>query len=482
MANDNLPGKVPPQNIEAEQSLLGSILLKSSSMDTIIPIIHTNDFYDPKHKKIFGAMLKLNEESSAIDILTVIEYLLSNNKIESVGGASYISSLPDIVPTSAHIEDYANIVREKSDLRKLIDMSSEVLESAYRQNVESLEIIEGAENRIFGITDKNQSTMVMVRDTVSDVYEKIDKMGKNPDAYVGLETGFKRIDEATSGLQSGELVIVAARPAVGKTSLVLNIAHKLATKKDKNVLIFSFEMSSEDLIRRLLAIGSRVNIKKIRTGKFVTREEKQLLMEAAGKLSGTSICIDTDDNSVFEMRAKARTLMAQLKRESKKLDLIIIDYIQLVKPDASIKVSEQQISNISRTLKTLARESGVPVIALSQLNREVEKRDRTPGKSGESKKIPPKLSDLRESGAIEQDADVVMFIDKENDELVDASVSYQDGEKVMRKMRKCKLIIAKNRNGPTDEQKVWFIPDLTAFEERSESETDEIDPAAFNAI
>ncbi|HDQ25616.1 MAG TPA: hypothetical protein ENN43_02590, partial [bacterium] len=236
------------------------------------------------------------------------------------------------------------------------------------------------------------------------------------------------------------------------------------------VLIFSFEMSAEDLIRRLLAIGSRVNIQKIRTGKFLTREEKEKIMEAAGRLSDTNICIDTGDNTVFEMRAKARSYMTQLRREDKKLDLIIVDYMQLVRPDPSIKVREQQIANISRSLKALAREANVPVIALSQLNRESEKRDRTrPGAGAPEKTMAPKLSDLRESGAIEQDADMVMFIHKEDNELVDVTMSDESGTE-RRHGRRCRLIIEKNRNGPVANQKDWFLPDLTAFVERTEQE------------
>ena len=471
MADNTAQGKVPPQNTEAEQSLLGSILLRGQAIDVVIPIITAEDFYDNKHMKIYSAMFELQATGSAIDSLTVIDKLNRSGDLENVGGASYISDLSNLMPTWMHVEDYAKIIREKSDLRKLIGISAEILEHAFDEEKTSREIIESAENKIFSITEKSRGSLREVKEMIHDVYVQMDEMGRMKDELIGLETGYKKIDEATSGLTGGSLVIVAARPSLGKTSLVLNIAHRLATRKQKNILFFSFEMSAEDLIRRMLATGSRVSIQKIRTGKYMTKEEKQKILEAAGVLSETRMFIDTDDNGVFEMRAKVRTIMSQLKREGKKLDLIIIDYMQLVKPDASIKSREQQISTISRAMKAMARETDIPVIALSQLNRESEKRDRT--KSG--KRIEPKLSDLRESGAIEQDADVVIFIDRE-DEKDTEGVEQQGSAERFVKVRRCRLIIAKNRNGPTLTQPVLFLPELTCFEETTELQNDE----AFN--
>ncbi|MFP4466364.1 MAG: replicative DNA helicase [Candidatus Goldiibacteriota bacterium] len=472
MADDKLrTAKVPPQNNEAEQSLLGSILLSTGrSIDVIASLIEPEDFYDPKHRNIYAGMKKLSEKSDAIDALTLVDELNSSGLLDSAGGASYITMLSDIVPTAAHIEDYAEIVKEKSNLRKLIDLSTEIIENAYTGSREPSDIIETAENKIFGIAEREHGTMTTVKELIHNVYERIQEMGANPEKYIGMETGYKYIDEATSGFKEQELIIVAARPSLGKTSLVLNIAHKLSVRKRKNILMFSFEMSAEDLIRRLLAIGSRVNIQKIRTGKYLTKEEKEKIMEAAGRLSDTNFCIDTGDNTVFEMRAKTRSYMSQLRKDGKKLDMIIVDYMQLVRPDPSIKVREQQIANISRSLKALAREANVPVIALSQLNRESEKRDRTRPGAGSAEKAPaPKLSDLRESGAIEQDADMVMFIHREDNEIVDVTV-FDDAGVEKRQGRRCRLIIEKNRNGPVASQKVWFIPDLTAFEERTEQE------------
>jgi replicative DNA helicase len=468
-ARRDLPGKVPPQNIEAEQSLLGSILLKSTVVDLIIPLITADDFYEPRHRTIYGAMMELHKTGAAIDILTLSEKLRITGSIEECGGALYISDLSNYVPASIHAEDYAKIVREKADLRRLIGISADIIERSYREEELPRDIIQNAETEIFNITEKSRGSLVLVREMVGDVYEHIEKMGKMEETITGIETGFKLIDDATSGLNKGDLVIVAARPSLGKTSLVLNIAYRIATRKNKNVLFFSFEMSAEDLVRRMLAVGSRVSMQKIRTGKYMTKDERQKILDVAGFLSETRIFIDTDDNGVFEMRSKVRTAMSQLKREGKTLDLVIIDYMQLVRPDKSIPQREQQIAAISRGLKSLAREAQVPVVALSQLNRESEKRDRT--KSG--KRVPPKLSDLRESGSIEQDADIVIFIDREEDKDASGVESSDSAPDRTIKIRKCKLMIAKNRNGPIVDQSVLFLPELTAFEESTELNTDE---------
>jgi replicative DNA helicase len=381
------------------------------------------------------------------------------------------------MPTYAHAEEYAKIVRSKSILRNLIDLSTGVVEASFREEFSHEDILEDAERIIFSIRQREQTGSIKkVKDMVSEVYEKIKLLGRKEGSLIGLETGFVKIDDLTSGLQPENLIIIAARPSLGKTSLAMNIAYRLAVEKGRNVLIFSLEMSAHDLIMRFVAVGSKVDLQKIRRGKSISKQEESHMMHVLGKLSESSIYIDTDDNGVFDMRAKSRNLMSELKREGKQLDLIIVDYMQLIKPNESIP-REQQISQISRSLKALARELKLPVVALSQLNREAEKRE-TPisrkGFSAAGMGGGPKLSDLRESGAIEQDADIVLFIAKEGKE--EGTSTYTDqatGASIQKKAVKCRFIIAKNRNGPTGDQLVWFVPDLTAFEPFSGQSSDE---------
>jgi replicative DNA helicase len=460
-------GKVPPNNIAAEQSLLGSVLIKREVFDEVAAIVGSADFYEPRHSMIFETMIELNQQSRAIDSLTVTEMMENKGLLESSGGASYISSLADSVPTYAHAKEYAEIVREKAMMRNMIDMSTAIVEASYREDISTKEILESADDMLFRISQRKQSnTFDEVSTKVTEVFEKITERAKNPDAVDGLQTGYRKLDDCTTGLKSGQLVIIAARPGLGKTSLAINIAYNLAVKEQKNVIIFSFEMSSDDLIRRMIAVGSRVPLQKIRMGR-IDAKDKSDLMRAAGQLSETNISIDTADNNVFDMRAKTRAKMNELRKNGKNLDLVIIDYMQLVKPNENVP-REQQISQISRGFKTMAMELGIPVIALSQLNREVEKREKSPDKTS-----PPRLSDLRESGAIEQDADLVIFIHKESKETNMSTETFESGESVSRQVIKCKLIIAKNRNGPVDEQGVWFIPELTVFAEMSGADSDE---------
>lgn len=460
-------GKVPPNNIEAEQCLLGSVLLKHDVFDEVLSRVDSPDFYEPRHTMIFNSMKALNSQSRSIDTLTVTEDLSTKGTLEQVGGVSYVSSLADSVPTWSHAKEYAEIVRNKAMLRNMIDLSTGIVEAAYREDMTTAEIIESADDMLFRISKRTQTeSFDEVSEKVGVVFETITERAKNPDALDGLTTGFKKIDDCTTGLKEGQLVIIAARPGLGKTSLAINIAYNLAVKHQKNILIFSFEMSSDDLIRRMLAVGSRVPLQKIRMGRIDSKDKAQL-MHAAGELSETNIFIDTADNNVFDMRSKTRAKMSELQKNGKKLDLVIIDYMQLVKPNDSVP-REQQISQISRGFKTMAMELKMPVIALSQLNREVEKREKSADKTS-----PPRLSDLRESGAIEQDADLVIFIHRDGKEVASTTETYDSGESVSRQVMKCKLIIAKNRNGPVDDQGVWFIPELTLFQEMSAQDSDE---------
>jgi replicative DNA helicase len=463
-----VPGKVPPHNVEAEQSLLGSILLSDKVFDRVSIVVDTQDFYEPRHRKIYDTIKEMSQKGDSIDQLTVADALRVRGVLEEVGGASYLAGLADLMPTYAHAEEYANIVRSKAILRNLIDLSTGVVEASFKEEFSHESILEDAERIIFNIRQREQrGSIKKVKDMVSEVYEKIKMLGKQEGALIGLEMGFKKLDDLTSGLQKQNLVIIAARPSLGKTSLAMNIAYNLAVTKSKNILVFSLEMSAHDIVMRFVSYGSKVDLQKIRRGKFITKQEESHMMHVLGKLSESSIYIDTDDNGVFDMRAKARNLMSELKREHKELDLIIVDYMQLIKPNESLP-REQQISQISRALKALARELNVPVVALSQLNREAEKREapirgkNMAGGAGGG----PKLSDLRESGAIEQDADIVIFISREpgKEEYKFTYTDQVSGLSTEKKVLKCKFIIAKNRNGPTGEQLVYFVPDLTAFE------------------
>jgi replicative DNA helicase len=469
-------GKLPPSNIDAERSLLGCILISDKVFDKISTIVDTEDFYNTSHKKIFDVIKEMSQRGDAVDYLTLTNVLRNRGLLESVGGASYIAMLSDSIPTYAHAEEYAKIVRSKSILRQLIELSTKIIEDSYKEIEPPENILENAEKNIFNVRQKEQTGAIKkVKDLVGDVYEKIKLTGAKEDSLLGLPTGFSKIDKLILGLQPENLIIIAARPSVGKTSLAMNIAYHLGAEKKHNVLIFSFEMSQNDLIMKFIAAGSKVNLEKIRTGKFLTKAEEQHILHILDVLAESSIYIDTDDNTVFDIRAKARNLMAELKRQNKSLDLIIIDYLQLIKPNEDLP-REQQISQISRSLKALAREIKVPVIALSQLNREAEKREPASGrrKAGDSPAISyPRLSDLRESGAIEQDADVVIFIAREAMGEYDATGEYMSGEKFSRKAIKCKLIIAKNRNGPQGEQDVAFIKELTLFQQESSRDTDE---------
>ncbi len=471
MDKEIIKGKIPPQNIEAEQSLLGCIFINNNALVEVIPIIRANDFYDPKNKRIFEVMLELYEKGNAIDILTVTEALRIKNWLDIVGGASYIASLADSVPTAENAKDYAEIVRDKAVLRSLIDTSTAIIQDAFGEEKETKLIAEEAIKKIFDATDRQKKdSIIHVGKLVDSVYERIKMRGKNPDVIIGLPTGFRRIDDAISGLQPQELIIIAARPSLGKTSLALNITYDLAVKNNKTVLFFSFEMGKEILVERLLSIGSKINLKNLRRGRIINRQDNLMLMDVAQLLTKSQILIDTDDNTVLDIRAKICSVQNQFRKQNKKLDLVIIDYLQLIKP-SDVRISrEQQIAFISRSLKAIARDLEIPVIALSQLNRDIEKRERA---SKKEKRIPPRLSDLRESGAIEQDADVVIFIDKISDEEKGWTENYDDGKVVNRNLRECNLIIAKNRNGPLDEQRVVFLPDITTFTELTEKSTDE---------
>jgi replicative DNA helicase len=393
--------KLPPQNIEAEQMVLGAILIENDSINKVIETLSPDDFYKDTHRRIFKAMLDMFETGDAIDLVTLSDALRGKTGLEAVGGASYLATLVSLVPTAANIKYHARIVREKAVLRKLIHSATDIITQSYEDSrtvVNIDELLDRAEKSIFEIAQgKIKDSFVSMKNIVGHSFAIVERLYEKKEMVTGLATGFLDLDERTSGFQQSDLIIIAGRPSMGKTAFCLNIAAYASIEKGQSVAIFSLEMSKEQLVLRMLGSESRVDAHKLRTGHLSDRDWTPL-STAAGRLAEAPIFIDdTAAISVLEMRAKARRLKAD-----QGLDLIIVDYLQLMRGRGDEGSREQEISNISRSLKALAKELQVPVIALSQLNRAVETR---PGKEKR-----PMLADLRESGAIEQDADVILFI------------------------------------------------------------------------
>ncbi|MCX8084496.1 MAG: replicative DNA helicase [Calditerrivibrio sp.] len=435
MANSQF--KTLPHSVEAEQAVLASILLDNRSLDRIIHIISIDDFYIPYNKLIMSKILELQEEGKVIDLVTVAEKLITENLIEKAGGMNYISGLVNIIPNAANVVHYATIVREKSLQRKLIEKSVEISELAYNYSGDINELLDDAEKKIFAVAESRiRGDVKPLSQIVTKTFEIIESIYNRKGQLTGTPTGFLELDNLTNGLQRSDLIIVAGRPAMGKTAFALNIALNACIKYNKVAVMFSLEMSAGQLVQRLLSVEANVEVQKLRNGKL-SLEEWQKLASVAAALHDINFYIDdTPAISVTEVRAKSR----RIKRE-KGLDLIVVDYLQLMSSNKG-ESREQQISEISRSLKALAKELDVPVIALSQLNRGVENRhDKRP--------IP---SDLRESGAIEQDADLIMFLYR--DEVYN---------KDTKEPGVAEVIIAKHRNGPTATVKLAFIKQYTKF-------------------
>jgi len=438
---DNLR-RVPPQNLEAESSVLGGILLENDAINVVLELLRTGDFYRESHRKIFRAMIELADRSEPVDIITLSECLKNRGELEAVGGSAYLASLNDFVPTAANISYYARIVREKSILRHLINAATEVATKGYDGTGNVEELLDSAERAIFDITEQRiKGSFVKVGDMMKDSIKMVEKLFERKTMITGVPTGFKDFDTKTAGLQPADLIIVAARPGMGKTAFSLNIASHAAFS-GYGVAVFSLEMAKEQLALRLLCSEARVDNSKVRTG-YLSDRDFPKLATAAGRLHDALIFIDdTPAISVLELRAKARRIA---RDREKKLGLIIVDYLQLMRGTGAAQNREQEISEISRSLKALAKELNVPVLAVSQLNRRVEDRnDKT-----------PQLSDLRESGAIEQDADVIAFIYREavyNPKSDDNTAT---------------ITIAKQRNGPTGDLTLTFLREFTRFEDYS---------------
>ena len=445
--------KLPPQNIEAEQMVLGAILIENDSINKVIETLSPDDFYKDTHRRIFKFMLDMFETGDAIDLVTLSDALRGKTGLEAVGGASYLATLVSLVPTAANIKYHARIVREKAVLRKLIHSATDIITQSYEDSrtvVNIDELLDRAEKSIFEIAQgKIKDSFVSMKNIVGHSFAIVERLYEKKEMVTGLATGFLDLDERTSGFQQSDLIIIAGRPSMGKTAFCLNIAAHAAIEKGKSVAIFSLEMSKEQLVLRMLGSESRVDAHKLRTGHLSDRDWTPL-STAAGRLAEAPIFIDdTAAISVLETRAKARRLKAD-----QGLDLIIVDYLQLMRGRGDEGSREQEISNISRSLKALAKELQVPVIALSQLNRAVETR---PGKEKR-----PMLADLRESGAIEQDADVILFIYR--DEVYNKCECPYDGECLCGQRGKAEVIIGKQRNGPIGKVDLTFVNRYTRFE------------------
>jgi replicative DNA helicase len=445
--------KLPPQNIEAEQMVLGAILIENDAINNVMSILTPEDFYRDVHRRIFTAMLEMFERREAIDLVTLTDALRGKVGLEAVGGASYCATLVSLVPTAANIKYHAKIVREKSVLRQLIHTSTDIITQCYddSRTIDSVdELLNTAERSIFEIAQKEiGEAFWSLKNIVGHSFKMVEDLYERKEMVTGIPTGFVDLDTMTSGLQPSDLIIVAGRPSMGKTAFCLNVAAHAAIEKRKVIAVFSLEMAREQLGLRLLGSEARVDAHKLRTGHLSERDWAPL-SNAAGRLAEAPIFIDdTAALSVLEMQAKSRRLKAEHG-----LDLIIVDYMQLMRGRGNEQSREQEISNISRSLKMLAKDLKVPVVALSQLNRAVETR---PGKEKR-----PMLADLRESGAIEQDADVILFIYR--DEVYNRCECPPDGDCLCERRGKAEVIIGKQRNGPIGKVDLTYINRFTRFE------------------
>ena len=449
--NELMTDNLPPQNIEAEQAVLGAIFLNTDALADAMEYVEADDFYRRSHQILFQAMVDLNNNSEAIDVLTVQNYLNTNNQLDDVGGVAYIAELATSVPTAANAGYYAKIVEEKSMLRRLISTATNIITQANNNDEDVPSLLDSAERQIMDVSErKNRSGFREIKDVLNEALNDVDRLSQKSEDITGLPTGYREFDKMTAGLQPDNLIILAARPAVGKTAFALNIAQNVATSTDTSVAIFSLEMSAESLVNRMLCAEGSINANHLRTGQLDEGEWQNLIV-AMGALSNTSIFIDdTPGIKMAEIRAKCR----RLAKEKGNLGLVVIDYLQLI--EGSNKESRQQeVSEISRQLKKLAKELGVPILALSQLSRGVEQR--------QDKR--PVLSDIRESGSIEQDADIVAFLYRDDyyERGDSKSDDNEDDEPLNQDVGEVELIIEKNRAGARGTVKLLFIKSYNKF-------------------
>jgi replicative DNA helicase len=448
-------GKVPPQALDMEEAVLGAIMLEKEAVITILDILKPESFYKDSHKKIFKAIYDLSSREFPVDLYTVTEELRAHNELESVGGPVYLTQLTSKVVSAANVDYHARIVAQKYIQRELIRVSTEIQARSFDDSWDVTELLDFSENELFQIAEGNIKREVSpINMVIKEAIKEIEEAGKREDALVGIPSGFTKLDRLTSGWQKSELIIVAARPSMGKTALALSMARNMAIDHGKKVAIFSCEMSSIQLANRLIIAETDIPGDKIRNGRLSEEEWKQLDTRIKKLVQAPIFVDDTPAISIFELRAKCRRLMAQHK-----LDIVILDYLQLMSGPENAGSREQEVSNISRSLKSIAKELNVPIIALSQLNRSVEMR-------GGTKR--PLLSDLRESGAIEQDADMVVFIHRQEKFGI---VTFEDGSSTK---GIAEIILAKNRNGPVDDIKLRFREEKAQFVDIDEFDIDNV--------
>jgi replicative DNA helicase len=448
-------GKVPPQALDMEEAVLGAIMLEKEAVITILDILKPESFYKDSHKKIFKAIYDLSSREFPVDLYTVTEELRAHNELESVGGPVYLTQLTSKVVSAANVDYHARIVAQKYIQRELIRVSSEIQTRSFDDSWDVTELLDFSENELFQIAEGNIKREVSpINMVIKEAIKEIEEAGKREDALVGIPSGFTKLDRLTSGWQKSELIIVAARPSMGKTALALSMARNMAIDHGKKVAIFSCEMSSIQLANRMIIAETDIPGDKIRNGRLSEDEWKQLDTRIKKLVQAPIFIDDTPAISIFELRAKCRRLMAQHK-----LDIVILDYLQLMSGPENAGSREQEVSNISRSLKSIAKELNVPIIALSQLNRSVEMR-------GGTKR--PLLSDLRESGAIEQDADMVVFIHRQEKFGI---VTFEDGSSTK---GIAEIILAKNRNGPVDDIKLRFREEKAQFVDIDEFDIDNV--------
>lgn len=449
--------KTPPHNLEAEQCVLGGILLDKDAINKALEALNPDgtDFYHSAHARLFKGMIALFEKNTPIDAVTLSDFFKDSDALSAVGGISYIGTLVESTPTAANIMYYARIVKEKALLRRIISAATEIVTLGY-EGVASIEdFIDTAEQKIFDVSQgRTKKSFFALKDIIKDTFETIERLYEKKTHVTGVPTGFKDLDRLTSGLQCSDLIIIAGRPSMGKTAFCLNIAEHAAIEMNAPVAVFSLEMSKEQLVQRMLASRARVELHRIRSG-FLKEDDWGKLTTAVGSLYEAPIYIDdTAAQSVLEIRAKARRWKDEIG-----LKLVIVDYLQLMRGKRATDNREQEISEISRSLKAMAKELGLPVIALSQLSRMTERREGSR----------PQLSDLRESGAIEQDADVVMFVYRE---AVYKTCECPKDLCTCGLRKSAELIVAKQRNGPTDIVKLTFLNEFTRFEDQATSDFD----------
>ncbi len=440
MDEDLIQERIPPHNLEAEQSVLGAVLIDSDAIVKASGKISSDDFYRANHQKIFAAMIQLNASGEPVDVITVSQLLKQREQLEDIGGIGYLTDLANFVPTAANVEYYANIVEKSSVMRRLIRTATQIVSKGFAANEDVSEVLDEAERKILEVSQRRSSgAFVPIKEALIEVFHRIDYLSKQKGSITGIPSGFQDLDRMTSGFQKSDLIIVAARPSVGKTAFALNIAQNVGVRAGQSVAIFSLEMSASQLVQRIICAEGNIDASKIRSGRLETEEEWDKLTMAIATLSEADIYIDDSATiTVADIRAKCRRLKVE-----RGLGLIVIDYLQLIQGRGKAGENRQQeVSEISRTLKAIARELEVPVIALSQLSRSVEQR--------QDKR--PMMSDLRESGSIEQDADIVAFLYRDD---------YYDQES--EKKNTIEIIIAKQRNGPVGTVELGFQKQYNKF-------------------